>query len=239
MKVKKPILIESSFSEFVRKFGGRVLNDELGNNPTFQNADYVFDREKVVAELKCLEEDKLSDPEYLGKIEAILEKWKSLNLVESEPLETIWLDKLPQECAEELFCFASQAIARVVKKANVQIRDTKESLQLTNYVGLLLIANDGNFALPPNIIDKILKYVLAKKFSSIDYYVLFSVNMVTAIPGIDSPCTIWQPRGRTDTNPAIENFLNRLCEEWIAYRDNLLALPSQALGSENRGIELG
>ena len=221
MKITKPIQVEPSFDAFVRDVGGRVLKDELGNSPTFKNADYIFDKEQIVAELKCLEEDKLDDPKYLAQIEGMWQKWKASGFVEGEPPETIWLDKLPTECARELFFFASKALKRVVEKANSQIKETKAHLQLQDYFGLLLIANDGNFALPAETIDKMLGYVLNDKYSSIDCYVLFSVNMVTSVPGVDFPCTIWLPRDRSEKCRYLDGFLSSLNDKWLAYREML------------------
>lgn len=48
----KPIPVEATFDEFVRLQGGKKLSDFLPPNPQFQNADYLFEAEGIVAELK-------------------------------------------------------------------------------------------------------------------------------------------------------------------------------------------
>ncbi len=54
---KNKMPAEQTFDRFVKNFGGQKISDFLPGNPTFQNADYLFPKEKVVAELKTLQTD--------------------------------------------------------------------------------------------------------------------------------------------------------------------------------------
>ena len=53
--------VEKAFADFVRGFGGEVVEDIVGASPDFRNADYLFRSNRVVAELKRVVEDKSED----------------------------------------------------------------------------------------------------------------------------------------------------------------------------------
>ena len=54
------------------------------------------------------------------------------------------LEKLNPICQREWLHILQAPVERIVRKANRQIRTKKQTLQLPNTKGLLLIANDGN-----------------------------------------------------------------------------------------------
>ena len=64
----KLIDIEKEFDNFVPEVGGQRVDELIGKSPNFDNADYVFDDDKIVAELKCLQENKLNDANLNKKI---------------------------------------------------------------------------------------------------------------------------------------------------------------------------
>ena len=57
----KKIEVEKEFDVCVDLTGGERVSDCLSSPPNFHNADYLFRAYKVVAELKCLEENKGKD----------------------------------------------------------------------------------------------------------------------------------------------------------------------------------
>ena len=54
---------------------------------------------------------------------------------------------LPEHCQRVLLEVYKAPIQRRIIKANKQIKATAERLRIANYLGLLLLVNDGNFAL--------------------------------------------------------------------------------------------
>lgn len=222
--------IEPTFDSFVRSFGGIVLKDELGGSPTFENADYVLHDQQIVAELKCLEDNKLDDPVYMGKIETIWQKWRVAGLVEGDTPEEIVLNKLPQQCARELVSLASVPLKGVIKKANRQIRQTKRSLDLPCYKGLLLLANDGNFALPANTLFQLVGGILSGGYSSISCFVLFSVNMVAQVPGADIPCMVWMPSFRPQSEPIPAETMQSLRDGWVSFHEKITGKTYRRFG---------
>jgi hypothetical protein len=67
------IQIEPTFNAFVKAFGGELIRDIVGPSPNFHDADYLFRKEGVIAELKVLTEDKLNDPEMRKKLGALFQ----------------------------------------------------------------------------------------------------------------------------------------------------------------------
>jgi len=226
----KHIDIESAFDSFVKSIGGVILRDEIDKSPTFSNADYVLHDQKIVAELKCLEVNKLDDPLYMGKINAAWQKWRKSGLVTEDTPEMIQLNKLPPQCVKELVSITSRPLKRVIEKANRQIRETKEKLNLQSYKGLLLLANDGNFALPPNTLYQLLGGVLNNGFTSIDCFVLFSVNMIAQVPGVDIPCMVWMPSFRSEAESIPSDAMNLIQSGWFAFYEKITGQKYKRFG---------
>jgi len=224
------IKIEATFDSFVRSIGGVVLKDQVGCSPTFENADYIFHAQRIVAELKCLEDNKLDDPVYMGKIDALWQKWRKFGLVKGDTPERILLNELPQQCARELVSVASRPLQRIIEKANRQIRQTKETLNLPSYKGLLLLANDGNYANPPPTLNQLIGGVLSKGFTSIDCYVLFTVNVTAQVPGIDIPCTLWMPSFRSEADSISPDVMASLRDDWTLFQEQITGQKRKRFG---------
>ena len=75
--------IERTFDSFVKSIGGTVLKEQIAGDPTFDNADYIFHDLQIVAELKCLENDKLNDPNYMNKIATAWSKCKGVSPIKT------------------------------------------------------------------------------------------------------------------------------------------------------------
>src|SRR5205823_926165 len=120
---------ERLFDECVRKCGGVRVTDLLGAKPQFENADYYFERENIVSELKSLQKDFISAPETEKRMHALLCEWVEAGKIPTAFGEvTIRTDDLPKECAEELFNVFQIPLERVLRKAESQIVTTKRAL---------------------------------------------------------------------------------------------------------------
>lgn len=69
--------IENEFDKFVSDVDGQRVDDIIGKSPNFLNADYIFSEDKIVAELKCLQDNKLNDKKLNKKITKLYEKWRA------------------------------------------------------------------------------------------------------------------------------------------------------------------
>ena len=228
--MERAIDIEKEFDTFVAKSKGQLVREILGPNPTFDNADYLFANEHVVAELKCLKDNKLEDPVQMGRMEQLWASWRSRGMVAGDIPETIQGGTIPLECNQELFSLCSKPLKRVLEKANKQIRQTKRALNLMNHHGLLLLANDGNFALPPTTLVAIVAKLLEHRYSEIEDFVVFSANMISSTPGGDPPCYLWIS-GSTSKGPKVPvEFVDQLGLAWKAHHESTLGVTLKAYG---------
>jgi hypothetical protein len=124
-------------------------------------------------------------------------------------------DQLPRECARELVAIFKDRIERtLLRKANLQIKETKKELDHPNTVGLLLLSNEGNFAFDPAMMAHVLYHSFGAKFSSIEHVIFFSANLEVENPAtkLSGPrfISIRFPNRRQPTDA----FLQRLGSRW-------------------------
>ncbi|SRR6266481_2255239 len=100
MQEPEPIHLEESFNEFVKVSGGELVSLLLPSDRPFDNADYLFREEAVVAELKCLQKDILEHGEYQRKLSELYESWIRQDLVQEICWgnSTVEISKLPIKC---------------------------------------------------------------------------------------------------------------------------------------------
>jgi hypothetical protein len=213
----KTIDAESLMDDAVRAADGQHVREIVGVNPSFDNADYLFATDNVVAELKSLEKDLLTDPTVKEKLHNLYNRWidegKDVPVILGEGI--LRSDQLPIECAREIVAiFKDRIEGTALRKASRQIRETKEHLNHPNAIGLLLISNEGNFAFDPAMLAHVLHHSLRSKFSSIEHVILFSATLGLGDPTpISSRPPFISIRFPNRRQPA-DTFLNRLGTCW-------------------------
>jgi len=208
---------EKLMDEVVRAVGGQRVREIVGDNPPFDNADYLWMKDRIVSEMKNLEKDFLSDPAVSDKMHEMYNRWRDEN--KDVPImyveRVLRTDQLPVECARELIgIFKDKLESAVLRKANRQIRDTKENLNQPEALGLLLLSNEGNFTFDPAMVAHVLCHSLGSKFSSIEHVILFSANLkVQTASSAPAPlfASIRFPNRRQPT----PEFLKRLGSSWF------------------------
>jgi hypothetical protein len=176
---------ENRFRDFVRKIGGTVLPEGDA-----ESADFLFPQDNIVAELKILEED--ARQEHATKLQALVTDWTKRRLMRLFGTNIISLEKLDPICQQEWLHILQAPVERIVRKANRQIRTTKQTLQLPNAKGLLLIMNDGNLLhTSPKDYMILISRVLHKKtptgqlqFPDILGVIYFSYRIGSAVEGM-------------------------------------------------------
>jgi hypothetical protein len=216
-EVPRLINVEEAFNEFTRESGGELVSDLVGNNPNFDNADYIFRKELVVAELKCLEKDFPKDIEYQKKIDRLYDKWINQGLVQPFARRTINIRELPERCRDDVIKIFKNPIERIVKKANRQIRETKEYLSLPDAKGVLLLANDGNYSLETEAVLFLVTKIIRVQFTSINYVAYFTVNMKARVPGLNRDVYVWAMAHGEKEKEFSYDFLNALGDGWIEF----------------------
>lgn len=220
MKVR--VDIEKELDVCVRSLGGVVLDDEHGpKDPT--KADYWFPQENVVGELKCLSDNYFDDLSFNGWLQRKYEDWVRRNLANPISLRSVInLANLPPICAHEVTSFLRKRLDGSLKQANLQIKASRQDLGATSALGLLILVNDGNVALPPGMIRNIVARSLPNKFSGINSIIHFTANMPSDLPGIDKDVLFWCDWNAKRVRPAVSNeFIRRIRSTWTSHHSKL------------------
>jgi hypothetical protein len=214
--------VEPTFDAFVEWFGGELVRAALPSNTNVPlNADYFFRSRSVIAELKCLETDYTHKAEIGRKVEALIHEWAKRGRLRPEHFAAnrININALGDDCAMEVFKLYFQPIHSAVKQANRQIRKTKEYFNLPNAKGLVIIANDGNYAMTPEMSVSIFSRLLKNHYSSIDSFIYFTPNMRFASHRYDRQANLWMSgaSNRISAKPVEDHYLIQIKEGWIQY----------------------
>lgn len=208
------INIEETFAELVRDYGGVVLDDKLPKSPTFENADYVFHFEKIVAELKCLTEDNVDSASNQAKVNELVRQWHKEGKIETTELDEKNWRSLPNDLQNKIYEITTKSIKRRIQKANSQIRETKKALRLDDYLGLVVLANDGIASLQPAAFIHAAYHALARDFSEIKYFIYLTANLFTHVREAPMPAVIWIGFDMQRGPKMDEKFIDRLGRNW-------------------------
>ncbi|MDT5061288.1 MAG: hypothetical protein QOH63_1747 [Acidobacteriota bacterium] len=216
----QPINVEEQFNEFVREFGGELVSKLLPKNTDIPlNADYLFRKEGVIAELKCLEKNDYGSKELEKKFNKIHSKWLHDGLVKLGQINTRAIDisSLPLKCQNDLFKLVGRQIITHIDKANDQIKETKKFLGLPDAKGLLLLVNDGNYLLEHHDALRFLARRLKPAYTSIDKFVYLTVNL-RAISPEGVAVRVWlDAHSRENVNEISDDFTNSLRKGWLSF----------------------
>ncbi len=211
----------------VKQLNGVVL-DEVLERPSFANADYWFPDVNVVAELKCLTEDLSTKATFNASVAALYTSWVKRGLVPRPTAARLRMNlrDLPPRCAREFVDPIKKRLdASTIKKANRQIRETKQHLTAPNAKGLLLLVNDGNYMLPPTMMAHLLSHILKGQYSSINSVIYFSVNENASVPRIDMPSLFWIDALVPGREPVSLEFRRAMRTAWMAHYSRLVPEP--------------
>lgn len=201
----------------VRAIGGLLLDDTHGpRNPT--KADYWFPEDNVIGELKCLSDNYFDDCSFSAWLNRQYQDWVYRNLAPPIVGRTIVnLARLPPTCAHEVTSFLRKRLDGSLKQANTQIKQSRLELGAESALGLLILVNDGNVALPPGMVRNIVARSLPNKFSGINSIVHFTANMPGDLERIDKDILFWCDWNVKKIRPAVPpNLIDRLRDTWIA-----------------------
>jgi hypothetical protein len=162
---KKQIDAEGRFLAFAKTLSGAECIDELdltSDQKEARKADYFFDNRRIICELKSLKTDTSVKVEKLLAPHKNRPEWPLfLGAVELRKI----LKHLPDgdRINKELFEAITTALKDLVRSANSQIRQTKESFGLPKAGGMLVILNDHVDILSPDVVAYKVKALFRKK----------------------------------------------------------------------------
>jgi hypothetical protein len=229
------IHVETAFNDLVRSSGGTLISEKLPYSPDFQNADYVFHSEKIVAELKCITDDNIHSHANRLKADKLIDDWYRTGKIPSKETGPAEWAQMPNELQNRIYRIFTNNIKRRISKANRQIRETKRELRLEHYTGLLIIANDGILSLPPAAFIHAVQLALQKDFREIRHFIFFTANIFTQTREAPAPSLFWISFDMQD-GPWIDPvFLERLGHSWQKHCTDLFDAAS--FGQEIQDIK--
>lgn len=206
---------EPNWDIFIRSIGGSKISD-LHPNPSFENADYIFPNQGVILELKVLETEFGSTDQFREKArihsERSLKKWRKSPLSLDATVSADYLKGFV-----ELF---RPPLARIAKKANRQIRSTKQNLNVQDYRGIWLLVNDGFRELPPRLMLATLGRILNGSCGSVDA-VIYLTNHCVIMPEDEFGRFLWTPLYSPNAPDGLVDFVDWLGRGWFDYEEKL------------------
>jgi len=192
--VPRYVAINELFNRTVTRMGGRVLDHELGADRKFQNADFYFPQANVVAELKSLEEDMFSRPEFMVRVAAQYKQWVQKGWAAPMPRGgQVYTRSLRAECQQEFFMLLRDRLcSSVLRQANRQIRETKSHLMVPDAKGILILVNEGNAGLRPGMLIQLIEEACRGRFTSLDQALFCTINLTTHGGRVEDS-RIWAP----------------------------------------------
>jgi hypothetical protein len=231
MSITPSFSVESELAAALALIGCVRVTDLLGRVPSHANADFFFDAANLVAELKCLDEDKIRDDRIIEKASTLyleeLTAGRAPEVVFGEAQMTT--SGYSAEFTSKIAGLYRVPIERQIRKADKQIAETKVALDRPDATGLLIIANNNHTALDPwhawSLIDEILN---KPAYPNINSALLFAGNLGAVVPGHSDRIDYWIEFHRK-SGPAVDrNTLSAIRNAWFMHLGKLL---DRAVGS--------
>ena len=231
------IPVEETFNGFIEDFGGELISKLfIGQGTIPLNADYFLDNRSIVAELKCIEKNYFDNQNAGQKVSAMINEWIAQGRLQSKHIRDgrIHINDIGRDCAEKVFNVFLKPVKDAIEKANKQIKETKRHFGLTNARGLLILANDGNYSLTPQVSMNILGNLLPRAFTGIDSFIYFTPNMRLASSRYDRQAHVWiSGAARPRANAIDADYLNKIQVGWVKYLARLTGEDVTVLEEED------
>lgn len=207
-----------------------------------ENADYLFQYDNVIAELKTLQQ--AFTPAYYAKVNALLNSWSRRGLIRVYGRVSLNFRRLPLICQQEWLRLLTSSLQRVILGADKQIRTTNATLNRTEAQGLLLLANDGHFNVDPYNLISLATAILRKRnpdgslqYSSINAASFFSASMLVSAPGLALPSFFWFNGVRESVNDAVREVQAKLEASWYEWLSRQLGFPVRRIEIPHAQVE--
>lgn len=218
--------LEERFVFFVKNVIEAECIDDLALSAVqekAQKADYFFDDRKYIMELKSLKTDTF---EKIGKIlEPYTRRSNWPIIFGAVDLQEV-LKHLPdgKKINAEIVEAVTDSIEGVVESANRQIRTTKESFNLPNSKGILVLLNDIVATLTPELVHYRISKCLRKKYADGELrfphvqivIVITTIHYTEVKPQLRAMPIMIIPRENADSD-AVWPFVDSLIRSWSEF----------------------
>lgn len=212
----EPVGVEDTWREFVQLVGGQLVEDLVPEPRTFENADFIFSSIPLVAELKEIETEFDRSPRvrdgFLELIRRVMKEdptWR--------PLLLGGAGSYPDWFSREFVRLFRPAVSRVLKKANRQIRATKDHFKISEPTGMLVFVNDGFTGLEPHFVRALASDLLVDSYSSIDCFLYITINRYVEVTGSNVPRLLWMPSYSERAPDSLVHFVDDLGRKWFDF----------------------
>lgn len=206
---QRGVATEPDIDRFIASVGGERV-DGLFPNATFQNADYVFKAPKVIVELKILETEFGATREFVEKETALhreLAQRFGLGPIlrgETEPA------KFYARAKRALY---RAPLGRITKKANRQLRETRQAFGSEDFLGVLWLVNDNFRQIGSDLALDLLGSTLVGQNSNVRA-LIYTTNHYVDMPGSDLANLLWVPLYAEDAPDHLREWVNWLGSKW-------------------------
>jgi hypothetical protein len=199
--------IEKEFNMFFEKINFQRIDKMVGFSPDFKNADYIEPDRKIVVELKVLDKDFFDEGGIIERFHSFIPKAIKVD----EKGLGLYSLKLPAINREGKYDTLEEPLRRILKKANRQIRETKERQLDGIGLGMLVLALNNFRSLRIDILACLVGELLLEEFSSIAGFVICTPCWTNAI------CI----SGAKDKSPeTVHKIRFEIAEKWSEFFDN-------------------
>lgn len=214
------------FDEFVRQQTGGSRLEELlpkGIPEGTSNADYIFNDERIIVELKTLTKNHGDRDSVIRHVDAGLNK---LGL----PLQrrADWLAgkrPLPKKVKRYVDQRVQRSLEQVVRKANSQIRETSKLLE-QEFNGILVVANLGEILFGPlELLRYLAGHALRRSRLAIDGIVLVTPG-VSYSTGGNPPKHYAAPVYR-EGKEQLRDFVEPFIDAWLKFEAESFGVESK------------
>jgi len=214
-----PTNIDEDFFEAMRSIGGkRPIEIDPRASDTL-NADIVLPHDGVILEVKTLMSDPSERSGHIEKVSEIYRKWIGRPGV---PIAfgqvSLNTSDLPEALGFELARTLAGPIRTAVTKANRQIRELKESLDMPDAHGTLVLCNAGATTLTPHFVMHALHHALGNRHSSIDSLIYLTHGVPVQMPGLPEPTEFFATLTREGGERLPAGLGRRIQDAWMLYQ---------------------
>jgi hypothetical protein len=209
---------EEIFDEFVSWSGGELVHTLFNDGDERPlNADYLLSNRTVVGELKCLSEDYFHSRTIEKKSTALLNKWLAEGLIPKECFKDNIIN-IPQHLTLKFSEIFLPSLKSAIEKANKQIKATKEHFGIKDSKGLLILINEKNSSLTPQLALTLLARILKSQYSSINSFIYLVPTMEVTSPTNTEPSRIWISGPTRNPESGVDSeFMDSLEGHWIKF----------------------
>lgn len=208
--------LEKEFDIFFGEIGFKRISDIVGASPDFSNADYINENQKIIVELKTIDKDFFENGGIIDSLNTFV--MKPTNIDENGFGQyTFTFPDINREGKNDTL---EEPLRRILKKANKQIRETKERLLKNEGIGFVMIALNMPSTINPEYISDIVSKILNEEFSSISGYIICTPTYFghSSETGLFHPVCI--PNVKLNSANFIQHNCYYIAEMWCKFVDN-------------------